>query len=701
MLSDLSLKPVYDSSECDLIKDLFIPLLNNSKKYYRGVGYFTSGWLRMASKGLINIIQQDGKIILITSPHIEEKDWEYIIKGIRAQNDNFLFKILKKNIDNLEQKLSEDTLNSLAWLIADNFLEIKFAIPRNNQGDFHDKFAIFQDEFNNKVVIHGSYNDSIKGTLNGESFSVFKSWREGHKDFVDYHIKRFKKMNNEENDFFHIYSMPDAAKKEIVELRKPRNRPYKFPKKRVNKRGYSIPENIELYDFQRSAINNWFSSDCKGIFKMATGTGKTITSLASAVQLTNKLDDLITIVSVPFVHLIDQWKNDVIDFGFNPILCRGGYKKWYYKLKSKIDDFKNGYRNNLFIIVTHKTSASKRFIRLFDNIKKDILIIGDEVHYLGSRYLSESLHQNFNYKIGLSATPDRWFDEEGTDILYDYFGKTVFEYSLEEAINNNFLTSYLFNPIKVQLNDDEIEEYIDLSKQISKIYNIDSDSDKLNYLRIKRADILNKTNNKILKLQTLLKKKIKKDGLESINHTIVYCGKGKHKGVLKMLSNLGVKAHEFVYTVSTKKRQEVLKDFNNKNIQVLVAMKCLDEGVDIPSTKTAYFLASTTNPREFIQRRGRILRTYPGKKFSNIYDFYIMPEISEFDNLPSEYHDAYKSIIKKEMSRFAEFSLASENVYEARKHIFDILSKYNLLSRFYKKPWEIYKDNNSIEGGGH
>jgi len=698
LLRELALKPVYDSSECDLIKDLFIPLLNNSEKYYRGVGYFTSGWLKMASTGLINITDNNGEIILITSPYLAEKDWEYIIKGVKARDNNFLFEILDRNIDNLEKSLSEDTLNALAWLIADGYLEIKFAIPKNKQGDFHDKFAIFQDEFNNKVVIHGSYNDSIKGTLNGESFSVFKSWEEGHKDFVDYHIKRFNKMNNKQNNFFDIYDMPNAIKNKIVKFKKINSRPYEGPEKPIKKRGYSIPEDIELYDFQQKAVNEWFSSNCKGVFKMATGTGKTIASLASAVKITNKSKNLILIISVPFVHLIEQWEKNVIDFGYNPVLCRGDYKTWYSELKSKISDLERGYRNNLCIIVTHMTSASNRFTSLFNNVTKNILLIGDEVHYLGAEHLQNALHHNYNYRIGLSATPDRWFDERGTNTLYDYFGEVVLQYSLKEAIENEFLTKYNFEPIKVELSETEIENYIEITKEISKLYNIDKNSDRLNKLLIKRADILNQTDNKILKLQSLLKDKIIEKGKKSIEHTIVYCGKGKHKKTLEMISDLGVNAHEFVHTVSTKKRQEVLKNFSEGEIQVLVAIKCLDEGVDVPSTKNAYFLSSTTNPREFIQRRGRILRNYPDKDFSNIYDFYIMPNDNSLECLPEEYHSAYKSIIKKELPRFAEFSLASESLYEARSKIFNILSYYNLLSRFSKKPWEIYKEYKS-EGG--
>lgn len=171
---------------------------------------------------------------------------------------------------------------------------------------------------------------------------------------------------------------------------------------------------------------------------MATGTGKTITSLSCAVKLFKKVKQLITIIAVPFDHLVDQWKEDVINFGFNPILCRGSYRNWLGKLQSKLRDYEMGFRNSLCIIVTHKTAASDRFIKLVNDCKEDILFIGDEMHYLGAENLRKSLRQNYNYRLGLSATPDRWFDEEGTEYIKEYFGQIAKRYSLREAINNGF-----------------------------------------------------------------------------------------------------------------------------------------------------------------------------------------------------------------------------------------------------------------------
>lgn len=220
MLKDLNLKSVYDSSECNLITKLFIPLLSESFLYKRGVGYFTSGWLRLAAKGLDRLAENGGKVKLVTSPHLETNDWKSFVRGNKAQKDDLLYKSLRKKVSNLGDSLAQNTLTALAWLIADGILEVKFAIPNNNLGDFHDKFAIFEDYHGDKVAIHGSYNDSIKGNLNGESFSVFKSWVKGQSNYVEHHIDRFENIYSDQNDFFQIYNMPQAIRNEIVKLRK-------------------------------------------------------------------------------------------------------------------------------------------------------------------------------------------------------------------------------------------------------------------------------------------------------------------------------------------------------------------------------------------------------------------------------------------------------------------------------------------------
>jgi hypothetical protein len=188
MLKELILYPVYDSAEYNLINDLIVPLLSNSNSYRRGVGFFTSGWLKLASQGLVQLINNGGKAQIILSPIMEKKDWRHFSLEV-ARRDEILKDSLLINIENIADGLEKETLNTLSWMIADNILEFKFAVPVDwmQGGDYHDKVALFVDAVGDKVAIHGSFNDSIKGSLNGEAFSVFKSWVEGHIPFVEQH----------------------------------------------------------------------------------------------------------------------------------------------------------------------------------------------------------------------------------------------------------------------------------------------------------------------------------------------------------------------------------------------------------------------------------------------------------------------------------------------------------------------------------
>ena len=299
----------------------------------------------------------------------------------------------------------------------------------------------------------------------------------------------------------------------------------------------------------------------------------------------------------------------------------------------------------------------------------------------------DSIHN----RLGLSATPDRWFDDMGTDRLRKYFNKTVFEYDLKTAIQNGHLTRYDYHPIVVHLDTGELEEYVDLTRKISRLSTYSEEIERgstLERLLIKRSLILSRAQNKTPKLSELLKERRSKG---DIRHTLVYCAAGKNKEIISIIADLNIKVHDFVYDVPDKRRTEILSQFDKGDIETLVAIKCLDEGVDIPSTRAAYFLASTSNPREFVQRRGRVLRRSEGKKKAKIYDLIVMPNIDN-DGFDETYDKALMSIISKEIPRFAEFSDNAENKYEAREIIAPYLKKYDLEYLMDKLPYEIYND---------
>ena len=699
MLRSLDLLPVYDSSEYNLIQDLIVPLLSHSQEYFRGVGFFTSGWLRLASEGVVRLVENGGKATIVVSPILEASDWHAIQIGEKAKSEEALKEILKKNIQDLASGLQKDTLNTLAWMVADEVLEFKFAIPRREGtgGDYHDKVGVFIDAKGDVVAIHGSFNDTVKGSLNGEAFSVFKSWEAGQLPYVQMHKARLSELCAGGNKQFKVYTIPEAIRENFVKLRSTSMRPYALPLKKpllFNGRSAKPQCPVKLYSYQENAINYWIKANFQGIFEMATGTGKTYTSLAAAVSRIEALGKLALIIIVPYLHLLEQWQRNCIEFGFSPILCSGEHRGWNLEVTSKIQDFNIGGLNSICILAVHDTAASKKFARAVRKLPPETtMIVGDEIHALGAPTLQNALIPQASMRLGLSATPKRWFDEKGTQALLSYFGEVCFELPLEEVIGN-YLAHYDYFPILVSLTPAETAEYEELTQKISLLIGKSEKKpevkEQLKKLLIMRSGIIASAENKLPKLLDLLRQKIKEAnqiGAE-VRDILVYSAPGFHKEVLRAVSQLGLRSHEFVYTVSITDREKLLSQFAKGDIQVLVAVKCLDEGVDVPSTKIAFILASTTNPREFIQRRGRILRLSQNKSKAEIFDFIIVPDSDSVFNKS----EIGKSLLKREMPRFAEFSSSALNQFAARAVIRDMLDHYGLLHLLDERPWDIYHE---------
>lgn len=691
MLCDLDLLPVYDSSNYDLISDLQVPLLKNSTSYLRGVGYFTSGWLRLVVNGLKEFVEKGGKIRLIISPFIENNDWDAILLGVQAMSDSVLKALLDANVTDFVKSVDEDTLIAFSWMIADEIIELRIAVPKDSEvrRNYHDKVGIFRDETGNEVALHGSLNDSIQGSFNGEAFSVFCSWVDSQKEYFESHKKRLDMLWSGENSHFNALLLPEAIKNRIVSLKKDNQRPYKLPSHTI----VCSPlenKNIKLRPYQLDAIDSWLTSNCRGIFEMATGSGKTITSLSAAMAKIQILGKGIIIILVPYIHLLDQWESDCSKFGLCPILCGSDRKGWQAEVREAIRNFKIGLIEKVCIIAVHKTASGDKFKSAIDKISSDFTImIVDEVHGLGAPDLRKGLLPNINMRLGLSATPERWLDKEGSEVIKNYFEGSCYVYSLENAIKDGYLVHYLYNPVIVNLDEDETMEYIKLTKQIVQMYNATKNDitnlDALKKLKIRRAAIVgNASQKKIRLLENIQEQLESKNSLNEFRDVLIYCAPGSHKEILKRVASLGVKCHEFVGEVSSKKRQDILQRFAHGDLHALVAIKCLDEGVDAPSTRTAHIMASSQNPRQFIQRRGRILRNLPGKVRADIYDYVVMPSLSTMDD-----NGFMESLIRREMPRFAEFASLADNQYQAKQKIWNILDSYGLLHLLDQKPWEI------------
>ena len=699
MLTDLTFNPIYDSSECSIVKDLLIPALSNSTEYWRGVGFFSSGWLQLTATGIEKIAEKGGKIRFIVSPLVSAEDQKAFSLAKDAKSNSLLQASLRKNLNEIASNLQNDLLNTFAWLLSDDIIEFKFAVAKNNLvGDYHDKVGVCVDNAKNLLAFHGSFNDTYKGSLNGEAFSVFQSWIGGQDIYAKEHFKRLQNLWFNGNTQFNVYPFDEAIKQDFICLRTSENRPYRIPNSMDRKDdrieiGTTAPHNpFTLKTYQKDAVSAWFNNHCRGIFEMATGTGKTITSISAALELFLQNKRLFLVIIVPFTHLLEQWKENCEKFCIETISCYGDNPKWRGEMHSLILKFRTGTQKLACALVVQNTACSDDFLNCVERIPaKNFMMIADETHYLGARYLQKALFPTATFRLGLSATPERWMDEFGTQVLRSYYEKTVASMSLEEAINGGFLTPYKYYPIPIELTDDETQEYIALSKEIGQLFSLVKNGkssveteEKLERLRLRRAKIIAQASNKTLIYNQLLSQLQSEQNGLPLRDLLVFCAPGTHNDILRITNSAGLKAHEFVHDVDGKTRRAVLDAFSKGDIEAIISIKCMDEGVDVPSTKTAVFLASTTNPKEFIQRRGRVLRKSKGKTYASIYDFIVIPPHGADK-------DAAQSILRRELPRFSEFADAAVNKYVARGKMLSILEEFGMQMYIDVKPWEIYQ----------
>ena len=471
-LQNINFPNYLDTSNSDLNEDFFIPALSKSVRYDRGVGYFSSGWLKLAAKGMALFAENGGYARWVTSPILDKRDWEALVAGDEARRNTTLKNLLEKNIEDLTESLEMKTLSALAWMVADGIIDFRIALPVNklSQGDFHDKFGVFTDQKGDQVSFNGSYNDSIQGTRNYESIKIFCSWKPALMPFMEPDVKRFERLWSNEDPNVRIYNLPESAKEKLIRFRE-YSRPYTHiptTELEINMKPPSLPIWLNLRDYQKEAIAEWKANNWTGLLEMATGTGKTITSLAASIKLLEEENRLALIIVCPYQHLVDQWFDEAKHFGYLPIRAYKSRNTWLAKLREKINFYNHKDIDYLCVITTHATFSTEHFQKAIEEIAPPKLLIADEVHHLGSSNRRDFLPSSFSKRLALSATPDRWFDDEGTQILRDYFGKTVFELSLADAIGLS-LTQYYYYPTLVELDDEEMEEYKILSIKIGQM----------------------------------------------------------------------------------------------------------------------------------------------------------------------------------------------------------------------------------------
>ena len=466
-------------------------------------------------------------------------------------------------------------------------------------------------------------------------------------------------------------------------------------------------------EYQKTAFENWKNNKQKGLFAMATGTGKTITSLNCLFEIYQRKGYYKAIILVPTITLVNQWEQECRKFHFSNIT------KVYSKNLTWRDEverilFNEKYKTDkepevsYIIISTYASYAREKVFNVLNGFdKKRLLLIADECHNMGSGSLAKRLKDiPYLRRIGLSATPERQFDDEGNEKLRKFFGseeKYTYEYSMEEAINKGVLCKYMYYPHLVQLTQEEMDAYVELSDRIAKYFNFDKGrfddiDEKLKMLLLARKRIVHKAERKLDAFRDIIEKRYQTKG--NLKYTLVYVPEGNMpdyiwnnddfdrsedigddndaEHLINQYTQVVTEVDDHVtvrkFVSGQKDREEILSDFADGRLQVLTSMKCLDEGVDVPRSELAIFCSSTGNPRQFIQRRGRVLRTHPDKKMAELHDLVIVPEL----NPNSNSFRMEQSLLRGELMRVNNFALLSENPSYSEMELRDVMNHYGL-----------------------
>lgn len=703
--------------------------LANSSEFQLLLGYFSSAAINLLSVGFATFISKGGKMRMVINHLLSEKDKEAIKQAENLDRSINVFDLsdvvsLGKTLDDYDNHFFE----CLAYLISEKRIEIKVIKPKNGKGIAHYKSGVFSDGVN-----HVGYKASCNFTLFGlsenlEELEAFLSWENGRSNkLINKQLKVIDGYFLEKDQDVEYLSVNEIevairdkfGKKEINELVVQEEELLKkkmslIKNKKLKgtiikiydeidkiRRSPRFPYNGQPRDYQKCAYENWVKNNYSGVFAMATGTGKTITSMNCVLNEYLKIKTYKAIILVPTLVLVEQWMNEAKNFNFINIITvsskNPNWKQSLTELKTK-DSF--GIASSYILIATYKSFTSEKFQEFVRDLNSDEIFIADEAHNIGASNVKTKLFElKIKKRIGLSATPKRAYDPQGTEEIETFFNDSepfTYNFPMERAIEENILCKYYYFPTLVSLQEGEMKEYNEISLRIARLFQkvAQDESVKKQYenLLMLRKAIIHKAKNKFDAFKVIVNEIIKSE--TGLKYTLVYAPEGYHSDdefieeefpevegdsrIIDLYSNIvrSTSPNTYIaqYTSKSDDKENLLHSFENGKVDVLLSMKCLDEGVDIPRTEQAIFCSSTGNPRQFIQRRGRILRKHPDKKFAKIFDLVVIPLVTN----GSPNFDSERKLVQKELERVVHFAYMAINKYEAIEGLKRICEYYDL-----------------------
>lgn len=661
--TDLDIKLSYIScGEENIAKSFLVPTLKQAKLYQRSVGFFSSTVLAPIIDGIVAMARKGGKIQLVASPQLSEQDVKAINLGYE-QREEIINTAFTRDFITAMEDLDDDRLKLLVFLIANGTLDIKIAVT-NSVGMYHDKLGILEDFDGNVIAFFGSANSSINGYQdNYEKIRVVKSWVVPEQASVADERREFDALWNDTNPYIKVYDYKESAREQILRI---------IDNRKAGE-GTAKSEPVKLRDYQEEAIAAWVANQYHGFYVMATGTGKTWTAIYSAKHLLERHPAMI-VICAPYKHLVRQWADDIVKAfpTAKLVMVSSENPAWEQQISQEIIRKRYNPENQIIIISTLASFKMPRFMAAIEKSTDEKFLIVDEAHRFTDR--PDSLKDIFQYLLGLSATPHSGSSVQKGKELMAWFGGQVFNLPIEVALERGFLVPYYYYPIFVEAIEDEEGKF---RYHTQKILSCFKNNKCIN------PDLLVKSLRNRLRVISMAKEK--QDRIDEIvnqikerDHFVVYCGDGKlfdndtgeelrHiQSIKRVLSTHGLKSSQFTAKENMADRMELVDAFNKGEISALAAIRCLDEGINIPSIKSALILSSNDDYREFVQRRGRILRTYAGKKFARIYDVIVLPSRD------------LQGWAKIEFRRFYEYAKLALNWSELEAELESYLTRYDL-----------------------
>lgn len=596
-LKDIQYQEDYRSGYDNIVEDFFRPSLRAAQLYWRAVGYFSSSALEAFGAPLGEFIKKGGRIRLVTSVELSQADLRAIENG--AVRQDICAQRLEQIIEDDFADGVGDGVARLARLLEMGRLEIQIAVPKTGTGIYHEKIGLFIDG-DDYVAFTGSSNESRTAfESNRECVDVYSSWASTAR--AARKRAHFEALWDRTDKGVEVYSFPEAAQKKLLRV-VGEWEAGRWPKQQQSNK----------WRHQDEALAAFLASE-RGVLNMATGTGKTRTAI-KILQALFERDDIDTvIVCTDGNDLLDQWYGELLvarkTVGRELRVFR------HYRDTKEAQGFALDPQNAILLVSREPVASALR--QLGKNQARRTLLIHDEVHGLGSpgnRARLAGLSENVRFRLGLSATPEREYDQEGNAFIEDHIGPVLMTFGLREAIERGILAPFNYHPLPFELTDADRERIAAIYRR-RKAREAAGNPMSETELWIEIARVYKTSEAKLPVFADFIK-----DHEDLLRRCIIFTETMEYgDAVLDIVHKYRPDFH----TYYSGEQADTLRKFARGDLECLITCHRLSEGIDIKSLNTVILFSSERARLETIQRIGRCLRTNPDdpEKIASIVDF--------------------------------------------------------------------------------